>query len=92
MRDPYPGEAGRRNNFRGEGYFGVDASLSKSWKIREGSGFNFAWEVFNVTNSVRFDVNPLTSLQNMTSSGEFGVYASALTKPRVQQFSLRYSF
>ncbi len=92
MRDPYPGEAGQRNNFRGDGYFGVDASLSKSWKIREGSGLNFAWEVFNVTNSVRFDVNPLTSLQNMTSSGEFGVYAAALTRPRVQQFSLRYSF
>jgi len=92
MRDPYPGEAGERNNFRGDGYFGVDASLSKSWKIRERGGLSFAWEVFNITNSVRFDVNPLTSLQNMTSSGEFGVYAAALTKPRVQQFSLRYSY
>jgi hypothetical protein len=92
MRNPYPGEAGERNNFRGDGYFGVDTSLSKSWKIREGSGLRFAWEVFNVTNSVRFDVNPLTSLQNMTSSGEFGAYGATLTKPRVQQFSLRYSF
>ena len=52
----------QRNNFRGDGYFGVDAGLSKSWKIREGNGIRFAWEVFNVTNSVRFDVNPLTSL------------------------------
>jgi hypothetical protein len=92
MRNPYPGEAGERNNFRGDGYFGVDTSLSKSWKIREGSGLRFAWEVFNVTNSVRFDVNPLTSLQNMTSSGEFGAYGATLTRPRVQQFSLRYSF
>ena len=62
--------------FAGDGYFGVDTSLSKSWKIREGSGLRFAWEVFNVTNSVRFDVNPLTSLQNMTSSGEFGAYGA----------------
>ena len=92
MRDPYPGEAGQRNNFRGDGYFGIDAALSKSWKIRESSGLTFAWEVFNVTNSVRFDVNPLTSLQNLTTSGEFGAYAATLTKPRVQQFSLRYSF
>ena len=92
MRNPYPGEAGERNNFRGDGYFGIDASLAKSWKISERSGLRFAWEVFNVTNSVRFDVNPLTSLQNMTSSGEFGVYGATLTRPRLQQFSLRYSF
>jgi hypothetical protein len=92
LRNPYPGEAGERNNFRGDGYFGVDASLSKSWRVREHSGLRFAWEVFNVTNSVRFDVNPLTSLQNMTNSGELGVYGASLTKPRIQQFSLRYSF
>ena len=92
LRNPYPGEAGQRNNFRGDGYFGVDGSLSKSWKISDRGSLKFAWEVFNVTNSVRFDVNPLTSLQNTTTSGEFGVYGATLTKPRVQQFSLRYSF
>jgi len=92
LRNPYPGEAGQRNNFRGDGYFGVDSGLSKSWKIREQSGLRFAWEVFNVSNSVRFDVNPLTSLQNMTTSGELGVYGATLTKPRVQQLSLRYFF
>jgi hypothetical protein len=92
MRNPYPGEAGQRNNFRGDGTFGVDAALSKSWKMRERSTIRFAWEVFNVSNSVRFDVNPLNSLQNMTTSGEFGVYGASLTEPRVQQFSLRYLF
>jgi hypothetical protein len=92
MRNPYPGEAGQRNNFRGDGYFGVDAALSKTWKTSERGSIRFAWEVFNVSNSVRFDVNPLTSLQNMTTSGEFGVYGAILTKPRVQQVSLRYLF
>jgi hypothetical protein len=92
MRNPYPGEAGQRNNFRGDGYFGIDASLSKSWKMRENSGVKFAWDIFNVSNSVRFDVNPLTSFQNMTTSGEFGVYGATLTKPRVQQISLRFWF
>jgi hypothetical protein len=92
MRNPYPGEAGQRNNFRGDGYFGVDAELSKTWKANESKGIRLAWEVFNISNSVRFDVNPLTSLQNMTTSGEFGVYDATLTKPRVQQFSLRYLF
>ena len=92
MRNPYPGEAGQRNNFRGDGYFGADTELSKTWKANEHDSIRFAWEVFNVSNSVRFDVNPLTSLQNMTTSGEFGVYDATLTKPRVQQFSLRYLF
>ena len=92
MRNPYPGEAGQRNNFRGDGYFGADAGLSKTWKVNERNSIRFAWEVFNISNSVRFDVNPLISLQNMTTSGEFGVYDATLTKPRVQQVSLRYSF
>lgn len=92
LRNPYPGEAGQRNNFRGDGYFGVNTSLAKSWKVREQSSLRFAWEVFNVTNSVRFDVNPLTSLQNMTTSGEFGAYGATLTKPRLQQFSLRFLY
>jgi hypothetical protein len=92
LRNPYPGEAGQRNNFRGDGYFGLDSRLSKSWTLGEHGGLRFAWEVFNVTNSVRFDVNPLNSLQNMTGSGELGVYGATLTRPRIQQLSLRYLF
>ena len=92
LENPLPGQAGQRNNFRGDGYFGVDARLAKNWKLSERVNMQFAWDVFNVTNSVRFDVNPLTSLQNMTTSGSFGVYGAALTTPRVQQLSLRLSF
>jgi hypothetical protein len=92
IRNPLPGEAGSRNAFRGDGYFGTDAGLSKAWKLYREQTLKFTWEVFNVTNSVRFDVNPLNSLQNQTSSGEFGVYGAVLTQPRIQQFSLRYSF
>jgi hypothetical protein len=58
LRLPYPGEAGQRNNFIGDGYFDIDSGLTKSWKIVEGQQLKFAWEVFNVTNSVRFDTNP----------------------------------
>jgi hypothetical protein len=92
LQNPLPGQAGQRNNFRGDGYFGVDARLAKSWKLSERVGMEFAWDVFNVTNAVRFDVNPLTSLQNLTTSGSFGVYGATLTTPRVQQLSLRFSF
>jgi hypothetical protein len=55
----------------------------------------FAWEVFNATNSVRFDTNPVSSLGGLNTqitSGTLGQYSSTLTIPRVQQFSLRYSF
>ena len=77
---------------RGDGFFGIDSGLNKTWNIWEHTSLKFAWEVFNVTNSVRFDVNPLTSLQVQTNSGQFGVYGKTLTQPRVQQMSLRYAF
>jgi hypothetical protein len=94
MRFAYPGEAGSRNNFRGQGYFGIDAELAKSWRIREDMSLKFGWEVFNVTNSVRFDTNTNTSLDNGSDDGgiAFGLYRRTLSVPRVQQFSLRLSF
>jgi carboxypeptidase family protein len=91
-RTPYAGDAGSRNNFRGDGFFGIDAGLAKSWTIRENIALKFAWEIFNVTNSVRFDVNPNLSLGTLSSSQNLGVYSKTLTSPRVQQFSLRLSF
>jgi Carboxypeptidase regulatory-like domain/TonB dependent receptor len=95
IRLPYPGEAGQRNNFRGDGYFDMDTGLTKSWKIRESMALKFAWEVFNATNSVRFDTSPVSSfggLNAQITSGTLGQYSSTLSRPRVQQFSLRYSF
>lgn len=92
MRFAYPGEAGSRNNFRGQGYFGIDMGLAKSWKISENFNLKFAWEVFNLTNSVRFDTNTNTSLDNGSDDGAFGLYRHTLTVERVQQFSLRFSF
>jgi hypothetical protein len=98
IRLPYPGEAGQRNNFRGDGIFNIDSGLTKSWKITEAQNIKFAWEVFNVTNSVRFDANPTgvvsgqSSFNGQLSSGTLGAYASTMSKPRKMQFSLRYSF
>ena len=95
MRLPYAGEAGQRNQFRGDGYFGIDAGLSKSWDTFENQKLEFRWEVFNVTNSVRFDVASLNnfSTQSVASGAvTFGNYTNTLVSPRVMQFSLRYSF
>ena len=55
MRLPYPGEAGMRNKFRGDGVFGIDSSMSKSWNLGERARMKFAWEVYNVTNTTHFD-------------------------------------
>ncbi len=92
FRHPYPGEGGQRNELRGPGYFGIDAGLDKDWKIREGQTLSFAWETFNITNSVRFDAAASSNNFDLTSVTNFGVYSSTLTQPRVMQFMLRYSF
>jgi hypothetical protein len=89
IRLPYPGEAGQRNNFRGDGYFDVDSGLSKMWRIREYGALKFAWEVYNVTNSVRFD--PAFIGSGLTG-GNLGIANTLLTVPRRMQFSLRYDF
>jgi hypothetical protein len=86
-RLPYPGEAGERNNFRRDGYFGADASLTKPFKITESQLVRFTWEVFNLSNSVRFN-----AVSSSLTSGTFGNYSSTLTTSRRMQFSLRYSF
>lgn len=90
FRFAYPGESGQRNNFRGDGYFGIDMSVSKVFNITESQKLQFNAEAFNLTNSVRFDV--VTINANIQNSGNFGEYGGTLTNERVMQFSLRYSF
>jgi hypothetical protein len=94
FRYSLPGESGQRNELRGPGFFGIDSGLSKSWPFTESQTLKFSWEVFNVTNAVRFDVAPLpqTTGQLDATSNVFGSFTSTLTKPRVMQFALRYSF
>jgi hypothetical protein len=94
-----PGQVGVRNFVRGDGYFGIDLGLSKRWSMPWNDKQNLAlrWEVFNVTNSTRFDFND----QNSSSASEsnnsiavpnFGNYTHLMTNPRVMQFALRYEF
>jgi hypothetical protein len=89
VRLPYPGEAGERNNFRGDGYFDTDTGLNKSWHLGEYGAVKFAWEVYNVTNTVRFDP---ASIGSGLTGGDLGIASVLLTQPRRMQFSLRYDF
>src|SRR5579863_8666685 len=92
FRATYAGEAGQRNNFRGPGFFGIDAGLAKTWSVREGNTLRFAWEVFNATNAVRFDASGSLIGQTLVGITGFGKFNSTLTQPRVMQYSLRFSF
>lgn len=94
LRLAYPGEAGQRNNYLGDGYFDIDSGLHKVWNITEGQTIKFTWEVFNVTNSVRYDTNATNSapFSDQYGSGSLGDYSSTLSEPRKMQFSLRYDF
>jgi hypothetical protein len=91
--EPLPGQAGTRNNLRGQGFFGVDMGLAKRWKMpwSEGQSLQLRWEVFNVTNSVRFDAQSSSSIVDYSGS-TFGNYSRLSTNPRVMQFALRYEF
>jgi len=87
-----PGGVGGRNNVRGDGNFNIDMGLGKSFAMpyAESHSLQFRWEVFNVTNTARFD--PLSISGSLGTLGSFGKYSDTLTLPRVMQFSLRYDF
>jgi len=92
FRVPFPGEVGQRNVIRGPGYFGIDMGLAKRWTMpwSDKQTLQFRWEVFNITNSVRFDVQSGNEYLDVGNS--FGNYSGLLTNPRVMQFALRYEF
>ncbi len=86
-----PGQTGSRNFLRGDGIFALDSGLSKEWRMPwEGHKLQFRWEVFNVTNTARFDVQTLSL--DISDQSTFGRYTSTLSEPRVMQFGLRYEF
>ena len=101
FQHPFPGQSGSRNVIRGDGYAGLDMALNKRWKMPfEGHSLEFRWEVFNVPNLHRFNVDSglqtgsacacIASLQQVPNA--FGAYTGTLTSARVMQFALRYEF
>jgi hypothetical protein len=91
IRYPYPGEAGERNFFRGDGYFDIDSSLAKNWSLPEKMRLQFAAEAYNITNSNRFDTSPAGLNPQLTQSG-LGTYSTSLSTYRRMQFGLRLDF
>lgn len=91
IRLPYAGEAGQRNNFRGDGFFDIDSSLTKTWKLGDFAKLKFAAEAYNISNSDRFDVS-VAGLNARTASTLLGTYSGLLSTYRRMQFGLRLDF
>jgi hypothetical protein len=90
FRVDYPGESGTRNPFRGDGYFGLDASIAKAFPINERVNLRLRLDAFNVTNSVRFDAQTIGNRLDRPKT--FGLYTQTLTQPRIMQVALRVEF
>ncbi len=93
FRMDLPGEVGIRNQLRGDGYFGIDLSVSNAWSLPHGS-LRFRWDTFNLSNAVNFDTSTVT--MNPDRPG-FGRYNSTLATcdgraGRCMQFALHYEF
>ncbi|MBS1822984.1 MAG: carboxypeptidase regulatory-like domain-containing protein [Acidobacteria bacterium] len=85
-----PGESGTRNPLRGDGYFEQDAGLEKAFSASEHLKIKTGIELFNVTNSVRFDAKSISA--RIDSTNNFGNATSLLTNPRLAQFHARVEF
>ena len=106
FRNARSGEVGDRNVLRGQSYISLDMGLSKEFRLPwEGHSLQFRWEVFNVTNTQRFDALTIADLGldidpflGGEPSSEFGRFTSTQTPlnenkaGRVMQFALRYQF
>ena len=106
FRPARPGEVGDRNILRAPGYIALDMGLYKSFQMPwEGHALQFRWEVFNVTNTQRFDGLTIADLGLGTDpflggnpNADFGRFTSTqaplneTTAGRVMQFALRYTF
>ena len=97
FRRAFPGESGIRNELRGDGYFTIDLSVAKSWTMPWSADhkIRFRWDMFNLTNTPRFDVGNVTMFPDRSNT--FGSYNGSITScdggaGRCMQFALRYEF
>jgi hypothetical protein len=74
------------NCLRQPGFFGFDASLNRTFQVRERAQFQLRFEFFNLLNHTNF--NPPTSA---LSSATFGKILSA-ADPRILQFAAKFTF
>ena len=79
----------RRRFFSGPGLENFDATLSRSFLVKDGRSLEFRAEAFNLLNHAQFF--GAAAVEGNISSGSFGQAVSAMP-PRLMQFALRYRF
>ena len=89
-----PGQSGTRNPLRGDGFFDWDEGVNKTFPLTIGSAERarliLRWDMFNVTNSVRFDPQSISATLDNPQS--FGQATGLLTNYRLAQFAARLEF
>ena len=95
IRFALPGEVGFRNILRGDGYIGADIGVGKAFELPFQHRLRFRWEIFNLTNTQRFNTGDVSMTPDVTST--FGRYNTVLgtcdgRAGRCMQGSLRYEF
>jgi hypothetical protein len=79
----------RRRFFSGPGMENVDATVSRSFLVKDSRALEFRAEMFNATNHAQFF--GAASVEGNISSGTFGEAVSAMP-PRLVQMVVRYRF
>ena len=93
---PLAGEIGTsgRNAFRGPGFFNIDSSVVKKFKITESQAVTFraeAYNAFNHTQFSSFDTAARFDPAGRQVSTTFGQFNASRT-PRQMQLAVRFTF
>jgi hypothetical protein len=86
LPQPFTFGSAPRNSVIGPGYANVDLALAKDWRLGGSRRLEFRWEVFNLLNTVNFDLP-----NRIFGTPNFGRIFSAKT-PREMQFGLKLAF
>ncbi|MGB6688877.1 MAG: carboxypeptidase regulatory-like domain-containing protein [Terracidiphilus sp.] len=85
-----PGQSGTRNPLRGDGFWDWDEGVNKTFALTERYKLILRWDMFNMTNSVRFDPQSISATLDDPQS--FGQATALLTNYRLAQFAARIEF
>ncbi len=94
FRFALPGEQGLRNELNGDGYFTIDVSFSKAFRLYKDHRLRFRWDIFNLTNTPSYDVYQLSAYPDRSGFGRYDrTYATCdALAGRCMQFAIRYEF
>ena len=79
-----------RNAFRNAGFWNMNFSMYKNFRVTERSKLQFRSEFFNVFNHAVMENLP-NERKNL-SSADFGRFVAQRNDPRIMQFALKFEF